>query len=310
MNPENRYQNPNPEEVEMATRNRESERSPEVSIAEAKEILGGNYLGVEATEKVFGTKIEEIPDLPFSRERLEDAQGMDMALIFRVDTAGDKPLTIENMCGLFREEDNEKGYFVQGSNTERKDSDESFFKELSPRPGWALVGKDGFKKFSSGNDLISEGGGYLAQTLEIVDYMEEQIKKFGAGDVPPEFTEAIKEFKEKKYELYELSKSQNSDDQRKLAQTLVELRANQVAMHNPAEVVYDAILFIEDEKKREPIPIGGKPVSRFSFKEVSTASLDSDGFLVSVGISGKNELSFMKSTPKNSIASIPLSLRQ
>ena len=67
--------------------------------AEACEIMGVDFLGPEAVEKTFGTKLAQVPAIPFTRKELEAAKQRGEYLHLEVDTlANGQPLTMQNLA--------------------------------------------------------------------------------------------------------------------------------------------------------------------------------------------------------------------
>ena len=85
-----------------------------IEFGEAREILGKDFLGPEAIQTTFGVELtpdelQEIEDIPFTREELEQAKQLGMMLVLRVPRLGEgkteRPLTIDSARELFAKGD-------------------------------------------------------------------------------------------------------------------------------------------------------------------------------------------------------------
>src|SRR3990167_295488 len=85
-----------------------------VEFEEAREIFGPDFLGPESVGTTFGVEfsqeeLNQIENIPFTREELEQAKKLGMMLVLRVPRVGkdkaSKPLTIKQLRGVFKGED-------------------------------------------------------------------------------------------------------------------------------------------------------------------------------------------------------------
>ena len=124
-----------------------------VEFDEAREIFGQDFLGPESVGTTFGVEfsqeeLNQIENIPFTREELEKAKELGMMLVLRVPRVGKdktaKPLTIKQMRGVFKGEDKlgdpkkkkSKIFFDQDWYNK-----EEFATKDTPSLGWGLVTK-------------------------------------------------------------------------------------------------------------------------------------------------------------------------
>ena len=205
-------------------------------VAEAKKIFGRDFFGVEAIEKAFGMPLDPdvaIPKIAFSRERLEQAKRQNQFLILRVGQMGEQPLTMQRMQILLQSEFDKsgKGKVLYAQNWYE---DEAFFKAEFLNPSWALVSKEPIP------GSISEN--YLQQTESLADYLR---SSFGR-DMPSDYEDAISEFEKQKEDIGKILTS----DWREAAKRLSVLKVNQLARHNPAQALYDDMIYFQNTGNR------------------------------------------------------------
>jgi len=150
----------------------EAKLSSEVTeqMAEAKEILGQDFLGPEEIKAVFGLETIEVPPIPFSREELERAKELGQFLILRTDQIPPDKLELPHTRKTL---------------------------ESAPETRWALVTKE----------LIpdSTNKDYIDQTDQMITYLEEQV--FSGRGLPPEYESAATNFRGQKEKLKKLAES-------------------------------------------------------------------------------------------------------
>ena len=227
-------------------------------LQEAKEILKEDFLGPEAVEKAFGIKLspEEIPEIPFSKEDLEKAKELGQFLILRADKAPDgEPLTMKKMDELLQPTFNKENEGKILFNTDWYENEDFSTKE-TPQARWSLVSKEAIP------DSLDKN--YLEQTETLVEYIEKNID----SDTIPEYSEAIKKFNDQKEEIKKLIRS----DWKKAAEKLVELKINKLTRQTPAEVLYDILIYKQNNGKR-----------LLENRHTWTSRRDSSGRLVRVG---------------------------
>ena len=124
-----------------------------IEFEEAKEIFGPDFLGPEAVEATFSVELSQdelnqIENIPFTREELEQAKKLGMMLVLRVSRVGKdksaKPLTIKQLRGVFKGEDKlgdpkkkKSQIFYDQSWYDKED----FATKATPSLGWGLVTK-------------------------------------------------------------------------------------------------------------------------------------------------------------------------
>jgi len=127
-----------------------------IEFNEAREIFGKDFLGPEAIKTTYGVELtpeelQEIENIPFTREELEQAKQLGMMLVLRVPRLGEgkteRPLTIDSARELFAKGDTlgdpnkkkQKIFFgKKGSSWYDK---EDFATKATPSLGWGLVSK-------------------------------------------------------------------------------------------------------------------------------------------------------------------------
>jgi MoxR-like ATPase len=227
----------------------------------AREILGKqDVLGPEEIEKTFNIKLkmEDVPNIPFSKEELEQAKKLGQFLILRVDKAKDGAvLSMKNMQTLLSEEFEKDGHGDIFYDTDWYEKEE-FFTGDSPKLSWALTSKEIVPDSNDKN--------YLQQTESLIDYVKEQVFKGKA--VPKEYQEAIKEFSEQKEKIGKLM----DDDWQEAAKMLEELQITKLTRQSPVEFMYDILAYFKNNKER-----------LFENMYAWTARRGSDGELVGVG---------------------------
>ena len=232
----------------IGSQRRGTEREEKLSVGEsiskhievAIEKLGKeNVFGPKEIEKVFGVKIEDVPDIPFSVEELERAKNLNQMLILRVDkTAEGKPMSIKAMSDILDKkwQDEGRGRLLNLVKNWMNWLGESSFTQESPRAGWALVSKDVLPD--------SLGKNYLEQTEVVIKTLKEEV--FKDLDIPEEYAEAITEFENKKAEIVKLM----DKDWTEAAQELLQLKITQLTRQTAAEAIYDLAVYYDINNKR------------------------------------------------------------
>ena len=125
-----------------------------IEFEEAREIFGKDFLGPEAAEAAFGVELsqeelEQIEDIPFSREELEQAKQLGMMLVLRVPRIGKekntKSFSINSVREAFKDDDKLGDPKKKKSNIFYDQDwydDESFATQDTPSLGWGLVMKE------------------------------------------------------------------------------------------------------------------------------------------------------------------------
>jgi len=250
----------------IGSQRRGTEREEKLSVGEsiskhievAIEKLGKeNVFGPKEIEKVFGVKIEDVPDIPFSVEELERAKNLNQMLILRVDkTAEGEPMSIKAMSDMLDKKWQDEGkdcllfekdcFFFEIYET--KDEiwkafvGKDVFTQESPRPGWALVSKDFLP------DSLDKDG--LGQTEVVIKTLKEEV--FKDLDIPEEYAEAITEFENKKAEIAKLMDECRSGvaQDSGVVQELLQLKITQLTRQTAAEAIYDLAVYYDINNKR------------------------------------------------------------
>ena len=127
-----------------------------IEFEEVKEIFGKDFLGPEAIKTTYGVELtpdelQEIENIPFTIEELEQAKQLGMMLVLRVPRLGEgkteRPLTIDSARELFTKGDSlgdpkkKKQKVFYGKKGESWYDNEKFVTQDTPKLGWGLVMK-------------------------------------------------------------------------------------------------------------------------------------------------------------------------
>jgi len=127
-----------------------------IEFNEAREIFGKDFLGPEAVKTTFGVELmpeelQEVENIPFTREELEQAKQLGMMLVLRIPKLGEgkteRPLTIDSARELFAKGDTlgdpkkKKQKVFYGKKGESWYDNEKFATQDTPKLGWGLVMK-------------------------------------------------------------------------------------------------------------------------------------------------------------------------
>ena len=220
--------------------------SPEISITQAKKILGkNNVLGPAEIKKAFGIVLPEdsIPPILFSRERLKQAKKLNQFLDLRIDMLlNNQQATMYNLYKFCQPifDKLKAGKILYGALGDiwysKKDRMEDFFFKKTPRIGWYLVTKDVIEESLNKN--------YLMQTEELIYYLTTKV--FVNQKLPKIYQDAVSEFDETK----DFIKSLMSNDWRRADKKLSELKINILCRRTPVEFLYDFLLYFLNNNER------------------------------------------------------------
>ncbi|MFH1668280.1 MAG: hypothetical protein ABH884_04660, partial [Candidatus Komeilibacteria bacterium] len=181
---------------------------------------------------------EDLPKIPFSKERLEQAKELGQYLILRADKAPDgTPLTMSAMHDLMQEKykdvDDHKLLYAEDDEGHLKDDvwykEEDLYTKETTRLAWSLTSKEVIPDSTNKN--------YLEQTELMVEYIQKHV--FKDQTIPKKYQEAITEFKAKKDKIEELLDS----DWEKAAKMLEDLKLTDLTRALPADVLFDNISY-------------------------------------------------------------------
>lgn len=200
----------------------------DLSWEEAREIMGeGKFFGPDSLDAMVPdwSKTMTFPPLP-PREEIEAHAKRGDRLRLRVNRAPDgSPLTMQKMQELLQDkfsEDEDAGDIL--ADTSWYEQEEFFTKDV-PAACWA---------FTSGELLPdSTDKNYLQQTDLLADYVSKTL--FKGKPVPPQYQEALDEFKKQRKEIERLMDS----NWQEAAKRLESLKLNQLLRHSPSEALYD-----------------------------------------------------------------------
>ncbi|MDO8482776.1 MAG: hypothetical protein Q7S86_03090 [bacterium] len=252
---------------------REPGKGEKLSIEQAETIIGReNFFGPEAVEKAFGIKLEweQIPDIRFSKEELEQARELGQFLVLRTDKAPDgQPLTMLKMHELLQSGFTQggKGKVLYDTTEEWKRKSE-FFTTETPKVSWALTSRAPIPGSKSKN--------YVEQTQALAGYLTKEV--FKDQSMPPQYKQAIDEF-QAYYDRNFKGKTQEQVTQllgggqwERYAKELSELQLNELTRQSPADALYDMLIHFQNT---------GTKILEAEY--TWTRRRSSDGSLVSVG---------------------------
>ncbi len=233
-------------------------------IERAKGILKEDCLGPEEVKQALGIEIDPngVPPIPFSKEELERAKGLNQFLILRIDKDNEgKPLTMQRINELAqpRFDAENKGKLLYKVDWY---ASEPFYTQETSSLSWALVSKEIIPDSTNKN--------YLDQTELLIEYLKTQV--FQNKPLPTEYQEAIKEFEKQKPSIAKIIGSSKEPEWKKAAQKLESLKITQLLRRSPVETIYDSTVYFQTTGQRILL-------NRYDW----TSCRDSSGSLVSVG---------------------------
>lgn len=214
----------------------EIEENTPITLAKAAEIMGVDFLGPEAVAKIFGTKLDVIPAIPFSKAELERAKQLGQYLHLEVDKLGNgKPLTMANLdetlSGRFANED--KGDILYDPKGWKEK--EPFFTQDKPNVGWRLSTKNVLPGSTGKNDL--------EQTAMLAEYV---TQVFNGQEMPQEYRDALNEFEQKKDAISRLL----YENWNEAGMMLSELRLNKLCRRSPVSALAASNLYFDNTDAR------------------------------------------------------------
>jgi len=246
---------------------------PEGLPLETAELILGKekVFGPEEALLVWGVELQEVPEIPFTKEDLEKAKALGMYLILRLEKDKDgNPLTGQRMHELKQAEfkKQNKGKILYDINWYK---DEEFFRRETPQLAWALT--------SGGILADSIRKNYIEQTR----FLRDSLKQQGWLSEKEE-----RECTDKRLQEIRKIMEDESDPQCfvKSSELLQKLMINQNHRLSFADTLYDFISVVFSKKKRILLKTWNWTKSR-----------SSDGGLVVIG--GCDEVGADVSTVKN-----------
>lgn len=211
----------------------------EIAFEDVERLFGKDFFGPADIEKVFGVRLDAVPEIPFSKEELDTAKKLNQQLIYQHDVMDMQnpdtgkmergtPITLENLKKFFTKAHDGKKVFYDRDWYK----DEDFFKKEKPRTGWRLTSKD----LLPGSTPKS----YLEQTDMLVKHLEKQI--FKNTKLPKQYEDAVAEFNRKRSEIEPLAKSATDSEWKRGSQMLVDLAITKLTRELPVEAMYRLIL--------------------------------------------------------------------
>lgn len=244
----------------------------EIALEDAERLFGKDFFGPADIEKVFGVRLDAVPEIPFSKEELVIAKKLNQQLIYQHDVMDVKnpvsgkiernvSVTLKNLKKFFTKAHDGKEVFHDLDWYEN----ESFWKQEKPRAGWRLTSKDLLPNSTSKS--------YLKQTDMLVEHLEKQI--FKNTKLPKQYEDAVTEFKSERSKIEPLAESTTDLEWKRGSKMLADLAITKLTRELPVEVMYRLIL--NDQARKEKL---------LPSKYTWTASRGSDGILVDVGYFG------------------------
>lgn len=196
-----------------------------ITLEEAAEIFGNNFLGPDRFEETWGFRPKSIPSIPFTRDRLEEARDLEMMLVLHVDkTPEDFPMTMEMMNN------------VQIELLYNMDwcEEEDFYTQETPRLGWRLISKMPLPDSTDKN---------VIQNLEgIGKHLQNVI--FARTQMPEVYRLAITEFEQQKSEINSLIENNQWPE---ACRRIAALELTRFTLPTPVEVIQTLALYYQNE---------------------------------------------------------------
>jgi len=214
----------------------------EVSMEEAKEIMGVNFLGPEEAEEALGLRFEgEIPAIPFPKEILEKMKDTHQLILYpdMLKDAADKivPVISDDLYEYLDKKKKDGTKLLYDTDWYKN---ETFFKRNGPEVKWKLVSKELIPNSTSKN--------YLEQTDVLCEYVKNTYDIEDIDEIPIEVMEAMHEWDDlkrdtKKFEeLKRFTKSDNEAEWKSASDTLEKLKLTQMFRESFIEWFYRTAL--------------------------------------------------------------------
>jgi len=264
----------------------ESPTNPETTpLQEAKEILGDRVFGPEQVEQAFGIHIENVPNIPFTKEQLEQAERKGMDLILYTDKLQNgKDLTGLSLVTYLQNKQSsgatptEKYPILNSFESNNWKRTEPFFTTETPQSPqnqgtyWKLVSREVIPNSTNQN--------YLEQTQTLANYIRSLYNEDPANpkDIPPDIQQALNEFEDLLKNEPQLKDKVTSTDEtiwKPVAQTLANLKLTELFRESFIENLYR--LTLTDRTKAQNV--AQLLLSMYSW----TKTLTSAGYLVRSG---------------------------
>lgn len=217
-----------------AARERREAARGETTYERAKEIMGNDFLGIEAIRKAFGaptfTASEFMDRVPYSEEELEKAKELGEMLVLRARVG--REFTMKRMQEIVQPTmSGGDGKLLYDQDWYHK---EDFWKNDIGKDGWALVSKE----------LLDESTDkdYIEQTRMLRNYLND-LGSLTADELRGSNDEKLQELKD----LLETDYSANWE---KVSQELSDMLLNKNHRRSAREALYDWILTFKDKGER------------------------------------------------------------
>jgi len=256
----------------------ETPSNPETpTLQEAREILGDRVFGPEQVEQAFGIHIENVPNIPYTREQLEQAERKGMDLVLYTDKLKDgKDLTGLSLYNHLQQKQKDGSKLLFNTDWYK---DEPFFTTETPQSPqnqgtyWKLVSREVIPNSTNQN--------YLEQTQTLANYIRSLYNEDPANpkDIPPDIQQALNEFEDLLKNEPQLKDKVTSTDEtiwKPVAQTLANLKLTELFRESFIENLYR--LTLTDRTKAQNV--AQLLLSMYSW----TKTLASGGRLVDSGL--------------------------
>ncbi|MEK7529096.1 MAG: hypothetical protein AAB592_04985 [Patescibacteria group bacterium] len=222
-------------EIKAAMRIRLDETLPlkHMSLEQAREIMGTDFLGPDEVGRTFGRKLEanEVPPIPFSAKELREARILGQFLELRIDSDTEKnPLTMQRQQEVLDGRWSREGKGRLLYNTDWYIG-ENFFTKDAPQLQWVLVGKDVVPGTLNQN--------IVTQMDALAAYVRDQV--FKGRELPLEYADAIADFERQKAELERLYNSNRTEC---LGQ-IEGLALTKLCRRTPDDAVFDTAAYFD-----------------------------------------------------------------
>ena len=221
-----------PIEEQPQRRKPEKRERGKVDLQEAKDIMGEkDFIGPDALKKIYDVEPKEIPPIPFSAQKLQEAKERGEFLILRLDTLPNgKPATMQNLHEFF-----DGDFILLESPSDDWKLKSDFFMKETPQVSWALISKTFIPSSISKN--------YYEQTVALHDHLKNEVYK---GGMPRKYEEAIQKFEAWMNATFSGKtpaqiKAELQDDKKwkYYAEQLADLEINQLCRQSGAAALFD-----------------------------------------------------------------------
>jgi len=202
----------------------------------AKALFGKDFYGPEEVTKAFKLGEVKAPPPDFSIHEMIRAKELGMALVYRTDQIGRIWLARETIAHILQSKGRKTLDNLHfGRDNGAKDNRAAFWASGSPRPGWALVGKEGIE--------ACEDKDYREQTEVLINFLVENFYPVAKGGKLPEiYTHAIHAYEAVRDDLLDSYRPLQDEAAVRIFKML---SINSLWRRTFAEILYDLVLMPE-----------------------------------------------------------------